>query len=73
MPLDGQALKRGGIGNCVRLSPGARPHGLRAPQYRLARAGRMRNPAPELAGIALTRSNVAALAAFLRALNEDYE
>ena len=39
----------------------------------LARAGRMRNPAPELRGIALTSSDVTALAAFLRSLNEDYE
>lgn len=39
----------------------------------LSRAGSMRNPAPELPGIALTRSDQMALAAFLRALNEDYE
>jgi cytochrome c peroxidase len=39
----------------------------------LARAGQMRNPAPELKGMALNAADVAALAAFLRALNEDYE
>jgi cytochrome c peroxidase len=39
----------------------------------LARAGTMRNPAPELAGIALVPDDVRALAAFLPALNEDYE
>lgn len=39
----------------------------------LARAGTMRNPAPQLAGIALVPDDVRALAAFLRALNEDYE
>lgn len=39
----------------------------------LARAGGMRNPAPELRGMALTADDVEALAAFLRALNEDYE
>ena len=39
----------------------------------LARAGQVRNGAPELAGIQLTESDVAPLAAFLRALNEDYE
>jgi cytochrome c peroxidase len=39
----------------------------------LARAGQLRNPAPELSGILLKDSDVAPLAAFLRALNEDYE
>lgn len=39
----------------------------------LARAGGMRNGSPPLAGMALTQRDVAALAAFLRALNEDYE
>jgi cytochrome c peroxidase len=37
-----------------------------------ARQGTLRNPAPELAGIALRSEDVAALAAFLRSLNEDY-
>jgi cytochrome c peroxidase len=39
----------------------------------LARAGQVRNGAPELPGIELTEDDVAPLAAFLRALNEDYE
>lgn len=39
----------------------------------LARAGQVRNGAPELQGIALTSADVAPLSAFLRALNEDYE
>lgn len=38
-----------------------------------ARAGLVRNPAPELLGVALVDEDRAALAAFLRALNEDYE
>jgi hypothetical protein len=38
-----------------------------------ARADTMRNPAPELQGMALAGGDVAALVAFLRALNEDYE
>lgn len=38
----------------------------------LARAGTLRNAAPELSGIALTANDVDALAAFLRVLNEDY-
>lgn len=38
-----------------------------------ARAATMRNPAPPLAGMALTRKDIRALAAFLRALNEDYD
>jgi hypothetical protein len=33
----------------------------------------MRNPAPELNGMALGGADMAALAAFLRSLNEDYE
>jgi hypothetical protein len=39
----------------------------------LARAGRLRNAAPELAAIDIGPGDVAPLAAFLRALNEDYE
>lgn len=38
-----------------------------------ARAGTLRNAAPQLSGIALTPSDTAALVAFLRALNEDYQ
>jgi cytochrome c peroxidase len=38
-----------------------------------ARQGTLRNPAAELRGIALLPEDVAPLAAFLRALNEDYE
>jgi cytochrome c peroxidase len=37
-----------------------------------ARAGRLRNAAPELRGIALLPADVDALAAFMRSLNEDY-
>jgi len=40
---------------------------------RLARAGKVRNPAPELSGIFLKKEDIAPLGAFLRALNEDYE
>jgi len=39
----------------------------------LARAGQLRNAAPELADIRLREEDIAPLAAFLRALNEDYE
>jgi len=39
----------------------------------LARAGALRNAAPELSGVALTGDDVTPLAAFLRALNEDYD
>jgi hypothetical protein len=39
----------------------------------MARAGQLRNGAPELSNIALTDSDLAAVAAFLRSLNEDYE
>mgnify|MGYP006388308041 CR=1 FL=1 len=39
----------------------------------LARAGLVRNGAPELLGIALGDEDVAALSAFLRSLDEDYE
>jgi cytochrome c peroxidase len=39
----------------------------------LARAGTLRNGAPELRGIALTPSDAAPLVAFLKALNEDYQ
>jgi cytochrome c peroxidase len=38
-----------------------------------ARAGEVRNPDPALGGMALVPHDVAPLAAFLRALNEDYE
>jgi cytochrome c peroxidase len=38
-----------------------------------ARAGTLRNASPEIAGIHLGPDDVAPLAAFLRALNEDYE
>lgn len=38
-----------------------------------ARAGEVRNAAPELRGMALVPHDIAPLAAFLRALNEDYE
>ena len=38
-----------------------------------AQAGQMRNPAPGLMGMKFDGSDVAALSAFLRALNEDYE
>jgi cytochrome c peroxidase len=40
---------------------------------RLARAGKLRNAAPELSGIFLKEEDIAPLAAFLRSLNEDYE
>jgi hypothetical protein len=39
----------------------------------LARAGTLRNGAPELQGIALTAADSIPLEAFLRALNEDYQ
>jgi cytochrome c peroxidase len=39
---------------------------------RLARAGKLRNGSPEIAGIHLAPSDIAPLAAFLRSLNEDY-
>ena len=39
----------------------------------LARAGKLRNGAPEMIDIRLQDADVAPLAAFLRALNEDYE
>lgn len=38
----------------------------------LARAGKLRNGSPEIAGIHLAASDIAPLAAFLRSLNEDY-
>jgi cytochrome c peroxidase len=38
-----------------------------------AREGRLRNPAPALHGIRLSAEDVEPIAAFLRALNEDYE
>lgn len=38
-----------------------------------ARAGTLRNADPALAGISLTEDDIAPLAAFLRALNEDYD
>ncbi|HXJ56323.1 MAG TPA: hypothetical protein VNU68_06630 [Verrucomicrobiae bacterium] len=39
----------------------------------LTRAGNVRNAAPELSGIFLKENDIAPVAAFLRALNEDYE
>ncbi len=39
----------------------------------LARDGRLRNPDPELSRISLDEQDVAALAAFLRSLDEDYD
>jgi hypothetical protein len=39
----------------------------------LARAGKLRNGAPELSGISLDEKDIAALAAFLRSLDEDYD
>jgi cytochrome c peroxidase len=39
---------------------------------RLARAGKLRNGSPEIAGIHLDAIDLPALAAFLRSLNEDY-
>jgi cytochrome c peroxidase len=39
----------------------------------LARAGKLRNPAPELLGMRLGEEDVDPLVAFLRSLNEDYE
>jgi len=39
----------------------------------LARKGRLRNGAPELSGISLDEQDLAALAAFLRSLDEDYD
>ena len=39
----------------------------------LMRAGKLRNGAPELADMRLHDDDVGPLAAFLRALNEDYE
>ncbi|HVN83492.1 MAG TPA: hypothetical protein VMW17_01470 [Candidatus Binatia bacterium] len=39
----------------------------------LARAGLLRNAAPQLADIRLSEADIAPVAAFLRALNEDYE
>jgi cytochrome c peroxidase len=42
-------------------------------QTSLARAGLLRNGAPELRDLKITPQDVAPLAAFLRALNEDYE
>jgi len=39
---------------------------------KLAREGKLRNGSPEIAGIHLTASDIAPLAAFLRSLNEDY-
>ena len=38
-----------------------------------ARAGQLRNADPQLAKVMLTSEDVAPLAAFLRALTEDYE
>jgi hypothetical protein len=47
--------------------------GLYAQFSAFARAGTMRNPAPALEAMALAGTDIAALAAFLRSLNEDYE
>lgn len=47
--------------------------GLYAEFSARARGGTMRNPAPELQGMALRGPDITALAVFLRALNEDYE
>ena len=47
--------------------------GLYAEFSARARVGTMRNPAPELKGMVLAGVDFAPLAAFLRALNEDYE
>ena len=41
--------------------------------HRVTRAGNVRNAAPELSGIFLKENDIAPLAAFLRALNEDYD
>ncbi len=38
-----------------------------------AQAGRLRNADPNIAGISIDEQDAAALAAFLRALNEDYD
>lgn len=38
-----------------------------------ARAGTLRNAAPQLKGMVLTTNDLTPLAAFLRALNEDYQ
>jgi hypothetical protein len=46
---------------------------LYATSAALARAGGLRNAAPELGAVVLSPGDVRALAAFLRALNEDYE
>lgn len=40
---------------------------------RLAREGKVRNASPEMSGIFLKQEDIVPLAAFLRALNEDYE
>ena len=42
-------------------------------QSALARAGQLRNGARELSAMQISADDVAPLAAFLRALNEDYE
>jgi hypothetical protein len=42
-------------------------------QSALARAGQLRNGARELSAMQIGEDDVAPLAAFLRALNEDYE
>jgi cytochrome c peroxidase len=39
----------------------------------LARTGKLRNGATQLQGIALTAGDTAALVAFLKSLNEDYQ
>ena len=40
---------------------------------KLAQAGKVRNGDPALAGISIDDNDAAALAAFLKALNEDYD
>jgi cytochrome c peroxidase len=40
---------------------------------KLARKNQLRNASPDLIGIHIEKQDVASIAAFLRALNEDYE
>ena len=47
--------------------------GFYIPASNAQRAGTLRNGAPELAGVRISGGDVAALAAFLRSLNEDYQ
>jgi hypothetical protein len=39
----------------------------------MARAGQLRNASPELSKVSLDANDIAPLAAFLNALNEDYQ